>query len=86
MKPAFGFFGMDSDLPTEYIYIFAREYVKAFMCDKALKKKIKWSLYSFSTFESNFSIYQKEITAWLGTLCQPTCCQLPRKNTVLPPS
>ena len=30
---------MDNDLPTEYIYIFARDYVKAIMCDKALKKK-----------------------------------------------
>jgi len=38
VKLAFGFLGMDNDLPTEYIYIFARDYVKAIMCDTALKK------------------------------------------------
>lgn len=73
MKLTFGFFGMNNGLPTEYIYIFARDYVKAIMCDKALKKKkVKWFLYSVSTSESNFSVYQKEITAWLGTPCKPT--------------
>lgn len=39
MKLAFCcFFGVDDDLPVEYIYIFAGGYVKAIMCDKELKK------------------------------------------------